>query len=245
MHNNAWSKVDNSSRDVFIELCQKHHQGKHFHPNSSLNGWTRWCYEQKNDSFGNVYKNLAIPGNVKSEDPCRIHFKLPKIHQPKNVLQIDLHIKVIINHFIRSMLTASLDFRCSRDGQEIYDVELAMLEDYSKKKIIAIKLIHIHKFLKINIASYIDFHTEHHQVEVWIGSKSTTSQIVCSNEDVERPIFIHYRREETKKIQIQQRSVLFINFSDLGWNNLILSPSCYEAGRCTGHCPSICGHNTY
>ena len=79
-----------------------------------------------------------------------------------------------------------------------------MLEDYSKKKIIAIKLIHIHKFLKINIASYIDFHTEHHQVEVWIGSKSTTSQIVCYNDDVERPtIFIHYRREETKKIQIQ------------------------------------------
>ena len=65
---------------------------------------------KRNDSFGNVYKILAIPGNVKSEDSCRIHFKLPKIHQPKNVLQIDLHIKVIINHYM-SIITASLDFR--------------------------------------------------------------------------------------------------------------------------------------
>ena len=128
------------------------------------------------------------------------------------------------------------------------------------------------QFSKINIASYIDFDLEHHQVEVWIGSKPTTGQIVCSKDDVERPtIFIHYRREETKKIQIQpikppmrltkrkvmeegnsinlikedlfieytptcQRSDFFINFSDLGWNNWILSPSGYEAGRCTRHC---------
>ena len=33
-----------------------------------------------------------------------------------------------------------------------------------------------------------------------------------------------------------QRSDFFIHFSDLGWNNWILSPSGYEAGRCTGHC---------
>ena len=48
------------------------------------------------DSIGDVYKILAIPGNVKSEDPCRFHFKLPKIHQPKNVLKLDLHMKVVI-----------------------------------------------------------------------------------------------------------------------------------------------------
>ena len=51
---------------------------------------------KRNDSIGNVYKIPAIPGNVKSEDTCRIHFKLPKIHQPKNVLKLDLHIKVVI-----------------------------------------------------------------------------------------------------------------------------------------------------
>ena len=66
---------------------------------------------KRSDSIGDVYKILAIPGNVKSEDPCRIHFKLPKIHQPKNVLKLDLHIKVVINHFIRTILTASLEFR--------------------------------------------------------------------------------------------------------------------------------------
>ena len=66
---------------------------------------------KRNDSIGNVYKILAIPGNVKSEDPCRMCFKLPKIHKPKNVLKLDLHIKVIINHYIRTILTASLEFR--------------------------------------------------------------------------------------------------------------------------------------
>ena len=65
-----------------------------------------------NHSISNVYKILAIPGHVKSEDPCRIQFKLPKVHNSTNILKIDLHIKVIINHYMRVM-TASLDFRYS------------------------------------------------------------------------------------------------------------------------------------
>ena len=60
--------------------------------------------------FRDVHKMLAIPGNVRSEDPCRVHFKLPKINQPTNVLKIDLHIKVSINKYM-SIITASLDFR--------------------------------------------------------------------------------------------------------------------------------------
>ena len=64
----------------------------------------------RNDTNGDVYKILAIPGNVKSADPCRIQFKLPKLHHPTNVLKIDLHIKIIINRYM-SMITASLDLR--------------------------------------------------------------------------------------------------------------------------------------
>ena len=63
-----------------------------------------------NHSISNVYKILAVPGQVKSEDPCRIQFKLPKIHHPTNILKIDLHIMVIIHHYMR-LITASLDFR--------------------------------------------------------------------------------------------------------------------------------------
>jgi hypothetical protein len=65
---------------------------------------------KRNDSIGDVNKISAIPGNVKSEDPCRIHFKLPKIHHLTNILKIDLHIKVIFNNYM-SMITLSLDFR--------------------------------------------------------------------------------------------------------------------------------------
>ena len=35
-----------------------------------------------------------------------------------------------------------------------------------------------------------------------------------------------------------QRSDFFIHFSDLGWSSWILSPSGYQAGKCTGHCHS-------
>ena len=67
-----------------------------------------------NQSTRNVYKVLAIPGKVKSEVPCRVHFKIPKTHHQNKVIKIDLHIKVLphLHSSIQSFqfLISSSDF---------------------------------------------------------------------------------------------------------------------------------------
>ena len=47
-----------------------------------------------NDSTRDVIKILAIAGRVKSENPCRVKFKMPRKHRYSDVLKINLHLKV-------------------------------------------------------------------------------------------------------------------------------------------------------
>ena len=141
-------------------------------------------------------------------------------------------------------------------------MEVAVLEDSTEMKIIALKIINAQQSFKIDLTPYMKTKTNEQQVEVWIGSRPGSSEIECSKENIERPtLLVYYRGEKKSKLppilptvvnkrevledssydklsQSCQRSEFFINFADLGWTNWILSPGGYEAGRCMGHCNS-------
>ena len=122
----------------------------------------------------------SLPGLVRSEDPCRVVFNLPKKYVNRKLRKVELQVKVS-DRTIHVTLNNS---------------QAVLMVNTGTLKIIAVKLLGMGSLQTVDMTRFVTRgkSAPAQDLEIWIGYERNERKIECDNSSEMRPtLFLHYK----------------------------------------------------